>query len=156
MELHELHVLQRQARAERHRHPVARAGVRVGGRAVEPAGAARCEDDRLRADGLEAAVDEIPGDHALAPVVVDDQLPGEVLVVHLDLALDQLLVEDLDQDVTGDVGREDGARGAGGAEGTLREPPVRSAREDRPPVLELVDVARGLPVRISIASWSPR
>ncbi len=47
--------------------------------------------------------------------------------------------------MTGDVGREDRARGAGGAEGTLREPPVRSAREDRPPVLELVDVARGLP-----------
>ena len=43
--------------------------------------------------------------------------------------------------MAGDVGRVGGARLAGGAEGPLRDPPVLGAREDRAPVLELVDVA---------------
>ena len=55
--------------------------------------------------------------------------------------LQQLLVEHLDQDVAGDVGGEDGARRAGGAERALREPALVVAREERAPVLELVDVA---------------
>ena len=46
--------------------------------------------------------------------------------------------------MAGDVGRVDGARRAGGAERALREPPVVAAREERAPVLELVDVARRL------------
>ena len=84
---------------------------------------------------------EIPGDHALAAVLVDDELPGEELLVDLDVALDELLVEHLDQDVPRDVGGVDRARRAGGAEGALREPAVVRAREHRAPVLELVDVA---------------
>ena len=59
-------------------------------------------------------------------------------------ALDELLVEHLDQDVAGDVGGEDRARRAGGAERPLREPPVLGAREHRAPVVELVDVVRRL------------
>src|SRR5207253_2729206 len=43
-----------------------------------------------------------------------------------------------------DVGRVHRARRAGGAEGALREPAVLGAREERAPVLELVDVARRL------------
>ena len=58
--------------------------------------------------------------------------------------LRELLVEHLDQDVTGDVGRVDGARRAGGAERPLVELAFRVAREDAAPVLELVDVARRL------------
>ena len=52
--------------------------------------------------------------------------------------------EHLDQDVAGDVGREDRARRAGGAERALRELAVVAAGEDRAPVLELDDVARRL------------
>ena len=55
--------------------------------------------------------------------------------------LHDLLVEHLDQDVAGDVGGEDRARRAGGAERALRELAVVAAREERAPVLELVDVA---------------
>ena len=141
MELHHLHVLQRHPDPERHRHPVARAGVRVRRALVEPAGAAGREDHRLRADRLEAAVQDVPADDALAAVVLDDELPGEVLLVDAQVALHHLLVEDVDEDVAGDVGRVGGARRAGGAEGPLRDPPVLGAREDRAPVLELVDVA---------------
>ena len=75
-----------------------------------------------------------------------DQLPREELLVHRMLvhALHQLLVEHVDEHVAGDVGRVHGAGRAGGAERPLREPAVLVAREDRPPVLELVDVARRL------------
>ena len=144
VELHELDVLQRQPGAQRHRHPVAGAGVGVRGRAVEAADAAGGEQDGLAAERLQAAVEEVPGDHALAAALVLDELPREVLLVDRDVSLDELLVEHLDQDVAGDVGREDGARRAGGAERALRELAVVGAREDRAPVLELVDVARRL------------
>ena len=131
---------ERHADAERHRHPVAGAGVRVRRADVEPAGAAGAEDHGLRADRLQAAVHDVPGDHALAAVVVDDELPGEVLLVRGDVALHHLLVEDVDEHVAGDVGRVRRARLAGGAERALRDPAVLGAREDRAPVLELVDV----------------
>ena len=90
---------------------------------------------------LSAAVQEIPADDALAAAVVLDELPREVLLVDRDVALDELLVEHLDQHVAGDVRGVDGARRAGGAERPLRELAVLAAREERAPVLELVDVA---------------
>jgi hypothetical protein len=85
--------------------------------------------------------------HAITPTQRPssiDELPGEVLLVDRDLALDHLLVEHLDQDVTRDVGGVGRSRRAGGAERPLRDPPVVGAREDRAPVLELVDVAGSL------------
>jgi hypothetical protein len=144
VELHHLHVLERDARAQRHRHPVAGAGVGVRRTGVEPAGPAGREDDRLRADRLQAPVEEVPRDHALAAVVVDDELPGEVLLVGPDVALHDLLIKDVHEHVTGDVRRVRGARLAGRSERTLRYPPVLSAREDRAPVLEPIDVGRRL------------
>ncbi len=144
MELHHLHVLQRHAGAQRHRHRVARAGPGIRRADVEPAGAARGEDRRLRADRLQPAVQQIPGDHALAAVVVDDEAPAEELLVDADVALHELLVEHLDQHVARDIGCIGGPRRAGGAEGPLRDPAILGAGEDGAPVLELVDVARSL------------
>jgi hypothetical protein len=144
VELHHLHVLERHADAQRHRHPVARAGVGVGRPGVEAADAPGGEDHRLGADRLEAPVQQIPADNTLAATLLLDQVPGEELLVDLQLALHHLLVEHVDQDVTGDVGGVGRPRLAGGPERTLRDPPVLRAREDGAPVLELVDVARGL------------
>ncbi len=144
VELHHLHVLERHAQAERHRHPVARACVGVRRSRVEPPRPAGREDHGLRADRAQAAVQEIPADDALATVLVLDELPGEVLLVDLEVTLHHLLVEDMDEDVAGDVGGVGGARLAGGAERPLRDPPVLGAREDRAPVLQLVDVVRRL------------
>ena len=141
VELHHLHVLQRHAQAQRHGHPVAGAGVGVRRARVEAAGAARAEDHRLRADELETAVQEVPADDALAAAVVLDELPGEPLLVRRDVALHHLLVEHVDEDVARDVGGVGGARLAGGAERPLRDAAVLGPREDRAPVLELVDVA---------------
>src|SRR5918999_926118 len=85
---------------------------------------------------IEAAVQEVPGDDALAAVVVDDEAPAEELLVDLDVALHELLIEHLDEDVARDVGRVRRAGRAGGAEGPLRDPAVLGAREDGAPVLE--------------------
>ena len=95
MELHHLHVLEGDADAQRERHAVARARIGVRGARVEPARTARREDHRLCTDRVKPPVQEIPADHALAAVVVDDELPGEELLVDRDVALDQLLVEHL-------------------------------------------------------------
>ena len=109
VELHELHVLERKSGVQRHRHAVAVAGVRIRRRAIDAAHAARGEDDRLPGDELEPAVDEIPADDTDAAPVLDHEPPREVLLVHvhrpLVLALHQLLVEDVDQNVSRDVGR---------------------------------------------------
>ena len=144
MELHHLHVLERDADAQGQRHPVARAGVGVRRPDVEPARASRGEDDRLRADRLQAAAEQVPADDALAAVVVDHEAPGEVLVVDLELPARELFVEDLEEDVAGDIGRVRRPRRAGGAEGALGDPAVLGAGEDGAPVLELVHVARRL------------
>ena len=130
--------------AQRLRHPVAGAGVGVGRAGVEPARAAGGQDHRLRADRGQAAVEQVPGDHALAAALVLDELPDEELLVDLQVALHHLLVEDVHEHVPGDVGRVGRARLAGGAERALRDAAVVGAREDRAPVLELVDVVRRL------------
>ena len=134
VELHELHVLQRQPRAAapspRRRRCTRRRSWSCG----------RCGPGRrsrastvLPPTVLQPAVQQIPADDALAAAVVLDELPGEVLLVDGDVALHELLVEHLDQHVAGDVGREHGARRAGGAERPLREPAVVArARRTRP------------------------
>ena len=136
VELHELHVLQRQPGAKRHRHPVARAGVGVRRRAEEPAHAPRGEDRRGAEHDLHAAVQQIPADDARAASVVLDEAKGEVLLEDdepLLHPLRELLEEHLDQDVPGDVGRVDGPRRAGGAERAAgRASPPRSARRRSP------------------------
>ena len=90
-------------------------------------------------------MDEIPADDADAAPVLDHEPPREVLLVHvhrpLVLALHQLLVEHVDQDVARDVGRVHRSRRARGAERPLRELSLVVPREDAAPVLELVDVA---------------
>ena len=141
MELHELHVLERQPEPQRHRGAVAGARVGIRRRPVDAPLPAGREHDGLAADRPEPAVQQIPADDALAAPVVLDELPGEVLLVDGDVALDELLVEHLDQHVAGDVGGEHRARRACCAERPLSELAVVAPREDGTPVLELVDVA---------------
>ena len=71
VELHHLHVLQRHA--ERAAPSSSRRRCRSR-RSSCPSRAGRrrpCEDHRLRADRLQAAVQQVPADHALAAAVVD-------------------------------------------------------------------------------------
>ena len=144
VELHELHVLERHARAPGHRHAVAGAGVRVRRAVVHAPDAARGEDRVVRGDRVDAAADDVPGEHADAASAVDREVDREELLVDRDLVLQQLLVEHVDQHVARDVGGVDGARRARGAERALRDAAVGEAREHGPHVLQLVDVAGSL------------
>jgi hypothetical protein len=145
MELHELHVLERNAGVQRHGHPVAVARVGVRRHAVDPPHPPRGEHDRATGHELQTTADEIPADDPDATSVLDHEPPCEVLLVHVHRALlhplHELLVEHVDEHVARDVGRVDRARRSRGAERSLREPPLVVSREHATPVLELVDVA---------------
>ena len=80
MELHELHVLQRQAGAQHHGVAVAGAGMRRGAGEIGAAIAAGREDRHLRAEAVDRAVVELERDHAAAAaLVVHDQVDREIL-----------------------------------------------------------------------------
>ncbi len=78
MELHEFHVLQRQAGAQHHGVAVARAGMRRGAGEEGPAVAAGRQDRLLRNEAVDRAVVQVPGDHAAAGAVLHHQVDGEV------------------------------------------------------------------------------
>ena len=80
VELHELHVLQRQAGAQHHGVAVARAGVRARAGEIGAAIAAGRQDGLLGAEAVQAAVGQAQGDDAAAgAVLIHDQVDGEVL-----------------------------------------------------------------------------
>ena len=79
MELHELHVLQRQAGAQHHAAAIAGAGVGRGAGEIGAAVAAGGEDGHLRAEAMQLAVGQIERDHAAALAVLHDQIDREVL-----------------------------------------------------------------------------
>ena len=144
VELHELHVLERHAGAERQAHAVTGGAVRVRGGRVHAAGAAGREHDRLGADRLDGAVHHVVGDDpGAAAMVIGDQLGDEVLLVARDVVLDAHRVQRVEDHQAGQVGGVTGAREAGAAERTLGDLARRLVTgEDRTPVLELDDLAR--------------
>ena len=66
MELHEFHVLQRQAGAQHHGVAVAGLGVGAGAGQIGAAIAAGGQDHRVGAEAVDGAVVQIPGHHAAA------------------------------------------------------------------------------------------
>ena len=79
MKLHELHVLQRQARPQNHGVAVARAGMRRrAGKIRAPVSAGR-ENGFLRAEPVQRTVIEIERDDAAArPVLIHDEIEREI------------------------------------------------------------------------------
>ena len=67
MELHELHILKRQAGAQHHGIAVAGLRVRTGAGEIDAAIAARRHDHLVRAEAVDRAVVEIPRHDADAP-----------------------------------------------------------------------------------------
>ena len=109
MELVEFHVLQRQTLAEDDAHAVAgqRVGVRRG--LVHTARAAGREDDRLGVEDVDLAGGQLVGDDAgrdlLAVLVLGEaDVEGVELVEELHVVLDAVLVQRLQDHVTGAVG----------------------------------------------------
>ena len=145
--LDHLHVHQRRADAVGLGDAVAGADERIRRRLVDLARAARGQDHRLGREQLERAGADVARDRAQAlAVVVEHERGHEPLLVAREafVALEQLLVEDVEQGLAGDVGHVVGARLGGAAEGPGAQEPLLVAVEGDPHVLELEDLLRGL------------
>ncbi len=147
MELHEFHVLERQAGAQHHRVAVAGLGVGAGARRIGAAIAAGRQHRHLRAEAVQRAVVEVEGDHAAAAAfLVHDQVDGEVFDEKLGRVAQRLAVHRVQHGVAGTVGSSAGAlRGAfavmGGhaAERPLIDLAVIAPRKRQAPMLEFVN-----------------
>ena len=152
MELHEFHVLQRQARAQRHRAAVAGLGVGAGAGMIDAPIAAGGENGGLRAEAMQRAVVELERDHAAAgALVVHDQVDREELDIEFRGMTQRLAVHGMQHGVAGPVRGGAGALGLSlavvhrhAAERPLVDPAVLGARERHAPVLEFVDRRRRL------------
>ena len=103
----------------------------------------------LRGETLEPPLLEIVGDQPVAAAVCHGQPRHRPLVVDLDAAADELLVERVQQHVSGAVGGVAGPREAGAAERTLGDGAFGEAAEGRPPALELADHLRRQPAHLA-------
>ena len=151
VELHEFHILQRQAGAGHHAIAVAGAGMGRGGGKVGAAIAAGRQHNHLGAEAVQRAVVELPGDDALAlAVFAHDQVEGKVLDEELRVVLDRLAIERVEDRVAGTVGRGAGALhrraiaefGHMTAERALINLAILSAAEGNAVVLKFVDGGR--------------
>jgi hypothetical protein len=105
VELHELHVLQRQAGAQHHGVAVAGAGVRRRAGEVRASVAARRQDRFLGAETMDGAVVERQREDAAAgAVLVHQQVEREILDEELRLAAQRLTVQRMQHGVAGTVG----------------------------------------------------
>ncbi len=142
VELHELHVLQRQAGPQHHGVAVASLGVGAGAGEVGAPVAAGGEDRHVGLETVNAAVVQVPGDQAAAGAVLHHQVDGEVFDEELRVRPEGLLIEGVKHGVAGAVGRRAGALGdalavAGGhaAEGALVDLALRGPAEGHAVVL---------------------
>ena len=156
VELHELHVLQRQAGAQHHGVAVAGAGVRRGAGEIGAAIAAGRQDRLVGAEAVQRAVVEAERDDAAAGAVLHDQVEGEIFDEELGRVAERLAVERVQHGVAGAVGGGAGAlrrwpspklRGHA-AERALVDLAVLGARERHAVVLELVDRGRRVAAEI--------
>ncbi len=143
VELQELHVLEREASAVRHRHPVARHRFRVRREAVEAAPAAGGDEECLAAqhDGFAARCvdpEQTREAAALHQHVGHEELvvPGEALVAQ------QLIVQRLHLEEAGLVCGQRRARVGVPAERALRDAAVFVARPRNAPVVEPANFVR--------------
>ena len=147
VELHELHVLQRQSRPQNHAVAVAGAGVRRSAGEIGPAVAAGREHRRLGAEAVDRAVVHLEADDAAHRALgVADDVDGEVFDEERALRPERLAVERVQHGVAGAVGCGAGALGGalaelGGhaAERALVDLALFRAGERHAPVVELVD-----------------
>ena len=156
MELHELHVLQRQAGAQRHRVAVAGAGVRRSGGEIGAAIAAGGQHSGLGAEPVDRSVVHLEADDAAHRALgVADEVDGEIFDEELALRLQRLAVERVQDGVAGAVGGGAGALrdalavfGRHAAERALIDLALFGARERHAPMVELVDRGRRVAAEI--------
>ncbi len=93
MELHEFHVLQRQARPQHHGVAIAGAGVRGRTGEVGPAVTAGRENHAMGTEPVERTRLHVERDHAAAFAVLHDEIDGEVFDEEPGLVLERLLIQ---------------------------------------------------------------
>ena len=93
---------------------------------------------------MDVAAPHLHDDGARALALLDDQGEYEPLLVHPDPGLQHLLVEDVEQGLSGEVGNEEGAGLPLAAEGACAEAALVVPAEDHPHVLHGDDLAARL------------
>src|SRR3990170_6381377 len=131
MELYELHVLERAARAERHREAVAGTCNRVRRLQIHLPPWAGADHGRLPMELLERAVREAVGDEPGEPAVLHDEARGGPFVVEGHALLHELLPRGLHERETRTVAREVRARLPHPAEGSVEQLPLLVPRGRR-------------------------
>jgi hypothetical protein len=119
----------------------------VGGRLVDLAGTARCEDRGLGVEHLQRAVAQVAADRPDAvALLVLEQVGREPFLVAVDLlrALHQLLVQHVQDRVARDVRHVVRAGGRGPTERARSQVPGAVSVEGDPDVLQVQDLVRGL------------
>ncbi len=112
VKLDELHVLQRQSGPQHHRIAVAGAGMGRSAGEISTAIAAGGEDDDVGAEAMKRAVFKVPRhDPPASALLVGDQVQDKIFDEKLSIVLQALLIERVDQRVSGAVGRGAGAPG---------------------------------------------
>ncbi len=149
MELHELHVLHRQAGAQHHAAAVTGTGVSRRAREVRATIATSRENRLMTEETMHRAVRHIDGHDATALAVLHDQVDGEIFDEELRFVTQRLLIQRMQHRVAGAVRRcASTLRGAlavvrrHAAEGTLINATVVSTRERHAVVLEFDHRAR--------------
>jgi hypothetical protein len=146
VELHELHILQRQADAQRHRVAVPGASVSRSGREISAAIAASGEHSGLSAEPMDRTVIQLEADDAAhCALGVPDEIDGEIFDEELALRPQRLTVERVQDGVAGAVGGGAGALcdalaivGRHAAEWALVDLAFFGARERHAPMVEFV------------------
>ena len=148
VELHELKVLEGQARARHHGVAVASAGVGGCGREPGPAVAARRQDGVVRAEAVQRAILLTHGKDATAdPVVIHDEVQREILHEEHGVVTQGLTVQGVEHRVPSAVSDRCAAVGLPAlakvqglaAEGTLIDFALLGARKGHAVCLELQD-----------------
>ena len=135
--------LRRNARPVGHADAAAEVDVGVRRDLVDAAVASRAEDHGLGGERQDLARAHVVGDEADAPAVPDDEVGHQDLVIEVDALLDALLIERVEQDLSGAVLGVAGPRVAGAAEGALGDDAAGEPAERDAHVVELVHRRNG-------------
>ena len=156
MELHEFHILQRQACAQHHRIAIARAGMRRRGREISAAISTRRKDDHVRTETMDRSIIHLERDHAAATaLLIHDEIEREIFDEEFRRITQRLPIERVQNGVAGAVCRSAGAlRGAfavirrHAAERALIDLACFGARERHAPMLKLIHSRRRIAAEI--------
>ena len=137
MKLDKFHVLQGNSCPIRQGHPVSGIdhGVGTGGKdsSTSPGG----QNHRFRVQGLQSAMDQVPGDYTATASLFDQQCRDIPFLINYATAFHELFVHRVQQGMAGTVGGVAGTGIAGSSERSLRNTSFRGAAENHAHTFQL-------------------